>query len=111
MFKLLSILVMVLFVITGIAVGVLNPTSVSLNLFVVQVELPLSVIMAALLVVGMAVGAFIIFMQVLRLRWVIRRKVKENQKLSDQIIQLKKASVEIKETLKKDSNALVKLEK
>jgi len=102
---------MALFVITGVAVGVLNPSSVLLNLFVIQVELPLSVVMAALLAVGMTIGALIIFMQVLRLRWVVRAKVKENQKLSDQIIQLKKASAKINETLKEESNTLVKLEK
>lgn len=111
MFKLLSILVIVSFVLLGVIIGILNPISVELNLFVSQITLPLSVVMSALLALGMAIGASIIFMQVVRLRWMLRSKTRENQKLSDQIIQLKKANVQAKESLSKQSSALVSLEK
>jgi len=67
--------------------------------------------MAALVVLGLTIGAAFISIQAIRLRWVIRQKTKQNQKLSDQIIQLKKANIEAKESLKKESKALVNKEK
>ena len=95
----------------GVTLGVLNPTSVDLSLLVTYIQLPLSVVMAVLFILGLTIGAAIISIQAVRLRWVIRQKTKQNQKLSDQIIQLKKANIEAKESLKKESNALVTLEK
>jgi len=111
MFKLISILITLIFVLLGVTLGVLNPTPVSLDLFVIQFSVPLSVIMAVLLILGMIIGALIITMQVIRLRWTVRRKTKENQKLANQIIQLRKANAQVNETLKKDSSALVSIEK
>lgn len=62
--------------------------------------------MSALLVLGMMVGGLIVFIQVIRLRWQLRSKLKHNQKLSDQIVQLKKQIVEAKELrVKQDSEA------
>lgn len=110
MFKLISILITILFIVTGVTLGVLNPTSVVLDLFLIKLSMPLSVIMAILLILGMIIGATIIFMQVMRLRWVIRRKTKENQKLSNQIIQLRKANTEVKEILKKEPNPIELIE-
>lgn len=97
MFKLLSIFAALAFVVMGVVVGLLNPVSVDLNLFFLTVTLPLSVVMAALLVVGMAVGGMIVYIQVLKLRWRLRCKTRENQKLSDDILQLKKQQVQVKE--------------
>lgn len=90
--------------------GVLNPTPVDLNLLFTYVQLPLSVVMALLFILGLSIGAVIISIQVIRLRWLVRQKTKHNQKLSDQIIQLKKANIEAKESLRKDSNILVNIE-
>lgn len=111
MFKLLSLIITMVFIVIGVTLGVLNPQAVQLDLYLINLELPLSVIMAALFISGMLIGAFFIFLQVLTLRWAVRRKTKENQKLSDQIIQLKKTSVQAKEKLTKSSNALVSIEK
>ncbi len=97
MIKLFSILLVIAFVAMGVVVGLLNPISVELNLFLLTVTLPLSVVMSALLVVGMLVGAVIIYTQVIKLRWLLRAKTRQNQKLSDEIIQLKKQQVEHKE--------------
>ncbi len=97
MLKLFSLIAVVLFVLLGIVVGLLNPVAVELNLFFLSANLPLSVIMSALLVLGMAIGGLVVFLQVLKLRWIIHAKVRDNQKLSDQIIQLKKAQIETKE--------------
>lgn len=110
MLKLISILFIISFLIIGVVLGILNPVSVELNLLLTTIHLPLSVIMAGLFIIGLAVGAAIISMQVIRLRWVVRQKNKQNLKLSDQIIQLKKANVQAKETFNKEAKALVKLE-
>jgi putative membrane protein len=111
MFKFVSLIFILFFLVIGVTLGVLNPTTVELNLFVFSLQLPLSVIMASLFIMGLIIGALVIFTQVIRLRWAVRQKTKENQKLSDQIIQLKKANVKTSETLKKDSSALLSLEK
>lgn len=110
MFKLFSLIFIILFLMIGVTLGVLNPASVDLNLLVTYIQLPLSVVMAVLFILGLTIGAAIISIQAVRLRWVIRQKTKQNQKLSDQIIQLKKANIEAKESLKKDSKVLVNLE-
>jgi len=110
MFKLFSLIFIILFLMIGVTLGVLNPASVDLNLLVTYIQLPLSVVMAVLFILGLTIGAAIISIQAVRLRWVIRQKTKQNQKLSDQIIQLKKANIEAKESLKKESKALVNLE-
>ncbi|QCU90112.1 LapA family protein [Thiomicrorhabdus sediminis] len=94
MFKLLSLVLTLCFVFIGVSLGVLNPSEVMLDLFFVQMQLPLSVVMAVLFICGMLLGALFILMQVIRLNWMLRRKTKENQKLSDQIVQLKKAQVQ-----------------
>lgn len=66
--------------------------------------------MSALLVIGMTIGGIIVFFQVMRLRWQLRGKVKQNQKLSDQIVQLKKQIVEAKEKqVKQDSESNKKI--
>ncbi|WP_038126285.1 lipopolysaccharide assembly protein LapA domain-containing protein [Thiomicrorhabdus sp. Milos-T2] len=111
MLKLFSLLFIISFLIIGVVLGVLNPTSVELNLLITSVNLPLSVIMAVLFIIGLVVGAAIISMQVIRLRWIVRQKTKQNLKLSDQIIQLKKANIQVKESSTKESNQLVSLEK
>jgi len=111
MFKIVSILFTLLFILIGVTLGVLNPTPVNLDLFIIKLTPPLSVVMAVLLILGMIIGAMIIFLQVMRLRWVIRKKNKENQMLSNQIIELRKGNAEIKEVLKKESNSLELLEK
>lgn len=67
--------------------------------------------MAVLFILGLVVGAAIISMQVIRLRWALRQKTKQNLKLTDQIIQLKKANIQVKESLTKESNQLVSIEK
>jgi len=111
MLKLFSLLFIISFLIIGVVLGVLNPTSVELNLLITSVNLPLSVIMAVLFIIGLVVGAAIISIQVIRLRWIVRQKSKQNLKLSDQIIQLKKANIQVKESSNKESNQLVSLEK
>lgn len=111
MLKLFSLLFIISFLIIGVVLGILNPSSVELNLLITSIDLPLSVIMAVLFILGLVVGAAIISMQVIRLRWALRQKTKQNLKLTDQIIQLKKANIQVKESLTKESNQLVSIEK
>ena len=110
MFKLFSILIIAVFVLLGVVVGILNPVSVELNLFVTRISLPLSVVMSALLATGMAIGGAVVFMEVIKLRWLLRAKQREKQKLSDQIVQLKKTNLKIKEDLTKESKSLISKE-
>lgn len=97
MIKLFSILAVVGFVFLGVIVGLLNPTSVAINIFVTDITLPLSVVMSALFVMGMAVGALIIYFKVLRLHLRLQLKIRENHKLTNQVVEMKKELVNFKE--------------
>jgi|ACQI01.1.fsa_nt_gi uncharacterized membrane protein YciS (DUF1049 family) len=102
MFILFSIVAIVTFLLLGIVIGLLNPVAVDLNLFFTSATLPLSVVMSVLLVIGMAIGGFIVFLQLLKVKWLVVSKNREIHKLSDQVIQLKKTNIEIKEQLGKE---------
>jgi len=104
MFMLFSLVMVFGFVILGIIIGLLNPVSVELNVFFTTLQLPLSVVMSSLLVLGMGLGGIIVFFQVIKLRWTISTKTREIQKLSDQVVQLKKANIQVKEKLSKEDN-------
>jgi putative membrane protein len=115
MFKLVSFVVTLFFLMVGITLGVLNPTAVTLDLFILQPQVPLSMVMAVTLILGMVFGALMILVQVMRLRWKLRKQIRANRKLSDQIVQLKKANVQAKEASRVESkeaaNTLVNLKK
>ncbi len=111
MFKLISITLTLIILGTGMALGVLNPTPVTLDLFLIRPTLPLSLVLASVLIFGVLVGAGIILVQVAQLQWRLRKQIKVNQKQSSQIIQLKKDQVNINETLKNPDNVLLKIEK
>lgn len=107
MLKLLSLFVTLVVLALGIILGVLNSTPVELNLFSIKPTLPLSLVLTLFLLVGFLVGALIVFMQVIRIKWQLRKQIKLNQKQADQIIQLKKANIETQVELKTPSNALI----
>lgn len=107
MLKLLSLFVTLVVLALGIILGVLNSTPVELNLFLIKPTLPLSLVLTLFLLVGFLVGALIVFMQVIRIKWQLRKQIKLNQKQADQIIQLKKANIETQVELKTPSNALI----
>ena len=95
----------------GMVLGVLNPTPVTLDLFLIRPTLPLSLVLAVMLILGVLLGAGVILVQVAQLKWRLRKQIKLNQKQSNQIIQLKKDQVSVNNTLKESDNALLKIEK
>ena len=111
MFKFISFTVTLFVLGVGMALGVLNPTPVTLDLFLIRPTLPLSLVLAVMLILGVLLGAGIILVQVVQLKWRLRKQIKINQKQSSQIIQLKKDQVNIDKALKESYNTLLKIEK
>lgn len=111
MFKLISFTVTLFILGIGMALGVLNPQPVTLDLFLIRPTLPLSLVLAVMLILGVLLGAGIILIQVAQLKWRLRKQIKINQKQSSQIIELKKDQVNVNKALKAPDNTLLKLEK
>jgi len=107
MLKLISLFVTLVVLALGITLGVLNSTPVELNLFLIKPTLPLSLVLTLFLITGFLIGALVVSMQVIRIKWQLRKQIKLNQKQADQIIQLKKANIETQIELKTPSNALI----
>jgi len=107
MFKLISLALTALFIVSGTAIGVFNPQVVSLDLIWFKQELALSILMAIVLVLGMLLGASIMLVQITKLKWQLSKQRRTNQKQADQILQLKKASVQTLSNLDKNRQALL----
>jgi len=107
MFKLISIALTALFVVFGVTIGVFNPQLVTIDLLVLKQELALSILLSVAFIVGMLVGASIMLVQITQLRWHLSKQKRANQKQSDQILQLKKASVETLSNLDKNRQSLL----
>ena len=90
MFKLLSFVVTLVFIAIGVMLGVLNPTPIQLDLFIIQPVLPLSLIMAVVLVLGMLIASILIMFKVMHLKWQIRKSDTKLHKQASEIIELKK---------------------
>lgn len=90
MSKLISLMVTAAFLSLGVLLGVLNPTLVPVDLFLYQISLPLSVLLAIVMTLGMLVGSFFILGQVMKLRLKIQTLTKQNKQLSNDLITFKK---------------------
>ncbi|WP_127470881.1 LapA family protein [Thiomicrorhabdus aquaedulcis] len=109
MLKLLSLIVTLVVLALGISLGVLNATPVELNLFLIKPTLPLSLVLTLFFIAGFLLGALIISMQIIRIKWHLRKQIKLNQKQADEIIQLKKFNLESQAELKKPANSMINL--
>ena len=107
MFKLISLALTALFLIAGTTIGVFNPQLVTLDLVWFKQELALSILMASVFIFGMLIGATIMLMQITKLKWQLSKQKRANQKQADQIMQLKKASVQTLSNLDKNRQALL----
>lgn len=96
MFKIFSLLMTVLVLLFGLALGVLNPTVVKFDAFFVVTELPLSILLAITLIIGGLIGVLALSAQVIRVRWQLKSQIRKNQKQSDQVVQLTKEITQFK---------------
>lgn len=103
MTKIFSFTITILFLLIGLTLGILNPNLVPFDLFWTQIEMPLSLLLAIALVIGMLLASFYFFSQTLKLKWRLKRHEKANKKQLDEIIQLKKQMLEL-QTQKNDSD-------
>ena len=93
MFRIFSLVVAVLFILLGLVLGLLNPHEVLFDGYFIQIHLPLSVILAITLILGLLIGAVVIISQVWRAKWQLARCQRQNQKLEADILQLKSEQV------------------
>jgi len=107
MFKLISLVLTALFLIAGTTIGVFNPQLVTLDLVWFKQELALSILMAVVFIVGMLIGASIMLVQITKLKWLLAKQKRVNQKQAEQILQLKKASLQKLSNLDKNRQALL----
>ncbi|WP_178863833.1 lipopolysaccharide assembly protein LapA domain-containing protein [Thiomicrorhabdus cannonii] len=110
MLKILSLSLTAVFLIAGVTLGVLNPQAVAIDLLWFQWSLPLSVVMAALFIAGMLLGAGLMLLQLTRMKWRLLKQRRDNQKLMDEVLQLKKSQVSALTTLEKNRSALINKE-
>lgn len=106
MFKTLSFLITLIFLAFGLVLGVLNPTVVSFDLFIFQTELPLSILMALAIMLGMFISAFYFTSQMLRQKWLYKKLIKENQRQAAEVLELKKQLVDMETSQNKVKNSL-----
>lgn len=96
MLKVFSLLITVLVLLLGLALGVLNPTPVKFDAFFIVTELPLSILLVIALIVGGLMGVLALSAQLIRLRWQLKSQMRINQKQADQVIQLTKEITQFK---------------
>lgn len=77
-----------------------------MDLFVTQLELPLSILLAIALVLGMVIGSAYLVPQIFQQKWKLKQQVKQNQKQANEIIQLKKEVVQIRTQSAAEKTAL-----
>ncbi|MDG6772909.1 LapA family protein [Thiomicrorhabdus sp. ZW0627] len=111
MFKIISLIGTALFLVAGVALGVLNPQLVTIDLFWFQQTVALSVVMAVVFIAGMLMASVIMLFQVTRLKWRLSQKKRECQKQADQVVQLKKTHARSLSALDKNRNALIQNDK
>lgn len=90
MLKLFTLIASLVFVTFGVLLGVLNPTPVKLDLFFLTPTLPMSIVMALIFILGLALGAGLIGLKVMKFRWSLNRLEKRSRQQANQIIELKK---------------------
>ncbi|GKT12916.1 MAG: lipopolysaccharide assembly protein A [Thiomicrorhabdus sp.] len=111
MFKLISLVITLLFLALGVVLGVLNPGTIELNLFLFNMVLPLSLVLAIVFVIGALLGASVLLVEITKLKWQFSKQKRINEKQLDQIIQLKRSNAEVHKQGGKPSSTLLKIEK
>lgn len=94
MLKIFSLIVTALFLSFGLLLGVLNPGTVSIDLFFWQTDMPLSILLVIAIIFGMLIAAFYFTTLIFQQRWRQAKLAKENKKLANEVVQLNKKMVE-----------------
>lgn len=105
MTKSISFLITLIVLICGVVLGVLNPNPVTFDAFIGIYEIPLSILLASILVFGLLLGAGLMLSSSLSLRWKLNKQTKLNKLQSDQIVQLKKEVTVLKSQVLTPSNS------
>lgn len=98
--KLLFFIVLVAVLIIGVVLGVLNPNVVLFDAFFAVYELPLSILLASFLTLGLLLGSGLAFSKMIPIKWKLKKQNKQIKLQSDQIVHLKKEMVSLKRNLK-----------
>lgn len=105
MTKSISFLITLVVLISGVVLGVLNPNLVTFDAFFGVYEIPLSILLASVLVSGLLLGSGLMLSSGLAIRWKLNKQIKLNKLQSDQILQLKKEVTGLKSQISKPSES------
>lgn len=95
-----QLIVLIVFAIAGLVFGVLNPQGVSFNLPNGTVALPLSLLLAAALGLGMVVAGLLLSGRLLALKWKLRQAQRKFERCEAEKLALKQAAILEKESQK-----------
>lgn len=93
MSKLISIILIIAVIIFGLVLGILNPSFVMLDGFFFKREIPLSLIIAVSLVIGLIIGTLLIATKLWYVRWQLKGLKKINQNQADKLLVLQKEKI------------------
>jgi len=105
--KLFIFFIVIMLLILGAVLGVLNPSLIELNVFLIKITLPLGLVLALTLVIGALLGASVLSLKIGGLRWKLRQQERINKKQSNEILELKKVASNEALALKNNPNQLV----
>ena len=94
MFKIISFTISLAFLVLGLLLGLFNPHSVNIDLIIFQAQLPLSLIIASSILLGLLIASIYFGSFTLRTKWALKKQLKENQKLNNTILDLNRKILE-----------------
>jgi putative membrane protein len=96
MSKILYFVITLLFLAFGLVLGIFNPHEVDLDLILLQIQLPLSVLIALSILFGIIITVFFLASKIIQLSWRIKRLTKENTKQINKTLELNSQLIELK---------------
>lgn len=88
--KLLSFLVLIVLIVSGILLASFNSTLVPFDYYFSQRQFPLSILLSFAFVFGLLLAGLFMIIQIVKLKWVAHKQSKQIKLQSNEIIELKK---------------------
>lgn len=95
MSKIFYFVITLLFLAFGLILGIFNPLNVNLDLILLQIQLPLSVLIALSILLGIIITVIFLGSKIIQLSWQIKRLTKENTKQVNKTVELNSQLIEI----------------
>ncbi len=110
MYKIISFTISLVFLALGLLLGIFNPHSVDVDFISFQTQLPLSLVIASSILLGLLIALIYLGSSFFAMKWKIRKMNKESLKLNNQILNLNRQLLEQKTEIlstKADSDLMI----